>query len=616
MSEEDLPQLPWILRLARRFPIELARSVAAFYGGWKGDPRDRRIVAGGLRMLGSEEASLRLGRVALGHEWSRCMAGEKLAQYNVEQAVKRIEVGEPNYLAELRDRGASALAAVFQLHALDVLQRCTEGDKQLADAVLLPGEAIEAHEHLLDQGKILAMLQEWCSEAESGIRTPLFGHLAGAATAIAQLAFAHNVPVVPLWLRERGASGWELLQERPILPKGSAAGMTLRLLRCFSSWAEAHPADVDWLRHPWRAPVSRILWSRRREKIVLPAGERPESLAPFRVAVRAPNRIREACMAIPAVRALKRGRRDASITVFGPGSAEPLWTAVQEVDAYAATDGRLGESGREHFHLAVVLEEDRAAWKAFRSISADRFVGRDRAPAGREFDDAVSGRVKIGPPEHRTRFYLRTAHRLGAEVQKDPSLFRPVPVREQRAASSGPLHLALAPYSSEGVSYRWPMDRYAEVLREISEHVGCVWHVFGDESVRAETTEMHRRIPDVVLKGHHGEEPLDAVWRRLASCCAILGNDGSLLHLAGAAGLPGICLFGPSDSQVYLPWSPGMRAVRRYVECSPCSLPQCPLDHRCLEELTVERVVRAMMEVIQELLAGPGGGREATPPIP
>ncbi|HUF61353.1 MAG TPA: glycosyltransferase family 9 protein [Verrucomicrobiales bacterium] len=606
MSDEDLPKLPWILSLARRLPIEAARSIAACYGRWRGDPRDRRIVAGGLRMLGSEEASLRLRRVALGHEWSRCMAGEKLAQFTVEQAAKRIETGEHNYIADFRERRAGAVAAVFQLHALDVLQRCAEGEKQLADVVLLPGEAIEDHEHLLDHGKILAMLQEWYSDRAPGIRTPLFGHLAGAATEIAELAFAHAVPVVPLWLRERGGSGWELLQERPILPKGSAAGMTLRLLRRFSAWAEAHPSDVDWLRHPWRPPVSRVLWSRRREKIVLPAGERPESLAPFRVAVRVPGAIREACMAIPAVRALKRGRRDTAITVFGPGPAEPLWKAVQEVDAYATTDDRVGASSGEHFHLAVVLEEDGAAWKTFRAISADRFVGRDRAPSGSRFDDGVTGRVKIGPPEHRTRFYLRTAHRLGAEVQKDPSLFRPVPIRTQGAPSSGPLHLAVAPYSSEGSSYRWPMERYAEVLREISERFGCVWHVFGDEAVRQETTEMHRRIPDVVLKGHHSEEPLDALWSRLASCCAILGSDGHFIHLAGAAGLPGVCLFGPSDPQVYLPWSPGMRAICRHVECSPCSLPQCPLDHRCLEELTAERVVEVMMEVLQELLVGRG----------
>lgn len=59
-----------------------------------------------------------------------------------------------------------------------------------------------------------------------------------------------------------------------------------------------------------------------------------------------------------------------------------------------------------------------------------------------------------------------------------------------------------------------------------------------------------------------------------------------------------------SDPSVYLPWSSGMRALRQAVECSPCSLSRCPLDHRCMTEIPVERVVSVMMEVVQEVLAG------------
>jgi heptosyltransferase II len=39
------------------------------------------------------------------------------------------------------------------------------------------------------------------------------------------------------------------------------------------------------------------------------------------------------------------------------------------------------------------------------------------------------------------------------------------------------------------------------------------------------------------------------------------------------------------------------RIVREPVECSPCLLRECPIDHRCMTRVTVEQVVEAVLQV-------------------
>ena len=44
------------------------------------------------------------------------------------------------------------------------------------------------------------------------------------------------------------------------------------------------------------------------------------------------------------------------------------------------------------------------------------------------------------------------------------------------------------------------------------------------------------------------------VHAALARCAAFIGNDSGLGHLAAAAGIPALALFGPTDPARYAPW--------------------------------------------------------------
>jgi heptosyltransferase II len=86
-----------------------------------------------------------------------------------------------------------------------------------------------------------------------------------------------------------------------------------------------------------------------------------------------------------------------------------------------------------------------------------------------------------------------------------------------------------------------------------------------------------------------------------ANC--LVTNDSAPLHLATAVGTPIVALFGPTVPEFgFGPRRPGDAVLARAeLSCRPCSRhgpPACPLGHhRCLKELSVESVARAVATV-------------------
>jgi lipopolysaccharide heptosyltransferase II len=85
----------------------------------------------------------------------------------------------------------------------------------------------------------------------------------------------------------------------------------------------------------------------------------------------------------------------------------------------------------------------------------------------------------------------------------------------------------------------------------------------------------------------------------LRNCRAVLTNDTGTMHLAALLGLPVVAIFGSTESALTGPLGNGHVIVRHHVECSPCFLRECPIDFRCMKEVTTQQVVAAMMSILR-----------------
>ena len=78
----------------------------------------------------------------------------------------------------------------------------------------------------------------------------------------------------------------------------------------------------------------------------------------------------------------------------------------------------------------------------------------------------------------------------------------------------------------------------------------------------------------------------------------LLVNDTGPRQIAVALGRPVVTLMGPTDPGHTDHLLERQRVLREPVDCSPCHLKVCPIDHRCMTRLEPARVVEAALELL------------------
>jgi ADP-heptose:LPS heptosyltransferase len=84
----------------------------------------------------------------------------------------------------------------------------------------------------------------------------------------------------------------------------------------------------------------------------------------------------------------------------------------------------------------------------------------------------------------------------------------------------------------------------------------------------------------------------------VARSALLVSGDSGVLHLAVGLGIPTVSLFGPGIAAKWGPKGEGDVAVNHRLPCSPCTrfgtTPPCPVQARCLSEITVTEVTVAV----------------------
>lgn len=165
----------------------------------------------------------------------------------------------------------------------------------------------------------------------------------------------------------------------------------------------------------------------------------------------------------------------------------------------------------------------------------------------------------------------------------------------------GPV-LALAPGSGVySLSRRWYPVRFAQVADALVERHGMRALIMGskDELELAQEVRGLMRYPEAATV-IAGQTSVPEAVALLEHCTLFIGNDGGLANLAGAAGIPGLTLFGPTNAEAWKPYGENMAAVQAPIElpCRPCLYRGLELGSRygcaprpCLNFITPEQVI-------------------------
>ncbi|MDR7117499.1 glycosyltransferase family 9 protein [Caulobacter sp. BE254] len=172
---------------------------------------------------------------------------------------------------------------------------------------------------------------------------------------------------------------------------------------------------------------------------------------------------------------------------------------------------------------------------------------------------------------------------------------------------AGPI-LAVGP-ASNWVGKIWPIERFAQTAQQLLGPGGAlaggrllILGGPGDGRMVEELRMASARGRYVDLTG---KVDLLTAYAALKRADLFIGNDSGLMHIAAAAGVPTIGLFGPSDERRYGPWGPLTKAVRgpRSFEQFLAVDPDLSQAIRHMSDLPVATVVKAAKALLAEVKA-------------
>jgi lipopolysaccharide heptosyltransferase II len=339
----------------------------------------------------------------------------------------------------------------------------------------------------------------------------------------------------------------------------------------------------------------------------------------MKVLVRAPNWVGDAVMAISALQAIRRARAGDQISVLArPVVADlyfdqPFAGRVLPYDFRGKHGGWFGrerliaELRKEKFDVAVLLQNAfDAAWLAWRAGIPER-IGYARDGRSPLLTKAIPV-PKVGEiPPHESHYYHELLRRAGwiESAPVIPPIRVAVPGAAREAAEAvlraagaraGAWRCAIAPGATYGAAKCWPAERFAHLADRLISECDADVLFFGTphETEIADRIRSHMKSPAISLVGKTSMRDLAALF---ASCSVFIGNDSGAMHVAAAAGLPVIGIFGSTDPAGTAPVTDQFTLIREPVSCSPCFLRKCPVDHRCMTGISVNSVFEAAIRV-------------------
>lgn len=339
---------------------------------------------------------------------------------------------------------------------------------------------------------------------------------------------------------------------------------------------------------------------------------------PRRILIRGTNWVGDTVLSLPAIKQVRRLYPEAHLAILARPSVAGLYDAslVDEIILFTASldwkdwRGRLhlvAELRKRRFEMAILLQHafDAAliTWLAGIPVRIGYAVKRRALLLSHPIAMPASGEL----PRHQSYAYLELLRRAGMipELPQQAAVHLNAGTGSARRASNRwqgqERWIAIAPGSANGQAKRWIPERFAACAVQLATGWEAKVAVFGS----SEDRDVCQRVANLIEQqgceavNFAGTFRIDAFRDCLADCLAVICNDSGAMHVADMLGVPTVAVFGPTDPEATGPRGSLSAVVRVPVDCGPCLLHDCPLDHRCMTSVGVEQVVSEAHNLIR-----------------
>ncbi len=194
---------------------------------------------------------------------------------------------------------------------------------------------------------------------------------------------------------------------------------------------------------------------------------------------------------------------------------------------------------------------------------------------------------------HAARAQSRTVNKLSEKVA---DLARRNDLCEKRGSGL----VFLAPGSVWNTKM-WTIEGYIETAREFTK-MGFRVAVIGAAAEIPLAEKISAEVPQAM--NFCGGTSLYESTELLALGDLLVCNDSGAMHMASAAGVPSVAVFGPTTLALgYRPWQTESRIVQKNMRCRPCGTHgarKCPIKtHACMTSIAASDVMHEAGELLK-----------------
>ncbi|HUF63495.1 MAG TPA: glycosyltransferase family 9 protein [Verrucomicrobiales bacterium] len=329
-----------------------------------------------------------------------------------------------------------------------------------------------------------------------------------------------------------------------------------RLLETYLRDSEDHCADWLWSHNRWQTqeqPRRRFQLEPRNSYLDLWMADAGLAVYPRRTRfwIRMPNWLGDVVMTVPLLRALRRGRPDAELTLVAPPHFVPLLQMWDIADEVRALPRRASNPFPYWRRIRSWRRDYPDTWVAFTNSFRGDLEGR-LTGAPQRFGILRPGKhrplltsVWKVPPKldeaaiHQTALWEKFLRRFGLLEAPD---FSPLATPGSKADSVG-----LICGTENSPEKRWPVRHWKEVVQNLIESTPQRVVLFGTARDRGITSAVAEGFPSDRIENRAGQTTLTGFAAALQRCRLMICNDTGGMHLANALGVPLVAVFGPTN---------------------------------------------------------------------
>jgi len=333
-----------------------------------------------------------------------------------------------------------------------------------------------------------------------------------------------------------------------------------------------------------------------------------------------------AVLNVPAINAVKKCYPDSALFILEGSGIKGVFKQYRFIDEIYTTKVTAPGMAKfifRHFmdfDLAIDFEEYFLSTVIIAFLTGKRSAGFDKLKTLKLFDI----KVEFNDRQYVAETYIDILRNLGCKPGKGRLIYPEFSKGESERINSRMKGLGLDSDKNMPVGFctgaaesarerMWPLENFALLADYLIEKYNVKIVLIGSKGEYKLNEELllKSRFPENVLNlaGKLSVEELFFSMRRFS---LFVSNDTGPMHMAGAAGIPVVALFGPNLPLRYAPRGENTVVCYRGISCSPCIhahkgiIPDCKKENRgeCMKMISVDSVKCAVDKLLPKQDSG------------